>query len=94
MIELAGSLFCVRRQESRSMTVQQIRAALRAVPFRPFHIHMADGRSFHIPHPDFLLLTPTGRTAFACQEDDEFSIVDLLLMTEIEFSKTTAQSSS
>jgi hypothetical protein len=54
---------------------------------------MADGRSFHIPHPDFLFITPSGRTAMACQEDDANSIVDSLLMTEIEFSKTaTAQS--
>ena len=75
------------------MTVQQLRAALRAVPFRPFEIHMADGRSFHVPHPDFLLMTPSGGTAFACGEDDDFSILDLLLMTVIEFSKATASRS-
>jgi hypothetical protein len=51
---------------------------------------MTDGRSFHIPHPDFLFMTPTGRTVIVCQENDDFSILDLLLMTEIESSQATA----
>ncbi len=29
-------------------------------------------------------MSPTGRTVIICQENDEFSILDLLLMTEIE----------
>jgi hypothetical protein len=68
------------------MTIQQLRAAHRATPFRPFTLHMADGRSFHVPHPDFLSMSPTGRTVIVYQEDDSFSIIDLLLMTEIEMS--------
>jgi hypothetical protein len=72
------------------MTVQQLRAAQRAAPFKPFTIRMADGRSFRIPHPDFLAMSPTGRTAFIFEADDETHIVDLLLMTELE----TTQSSS
>jgi hypothetical protein len=72
------------------VTVQQLRAAWRAVPFRPFALHMADGRSFAVPHPDFLSMSPTGRTVIVYQEDDEFSILDLLVMTEIAFPKTAA----
>ncbi len=71
------------------MTIQQLRAAHRAAPFRPFTIHMADGRTFHIPHPDFLSMSPSGRTVIVYQEDEEFSILDLLLMTEIEMSPTS-----
>ncbi len=70
------------------MTVQQVRAAYRATPFRPFRLHMADGRSFSVPHPDFLSMSPTGRTVIIFQEDEEFSILDLLLMTEIEMTQT------
>ena len=66
------------------MAVQQLRAAHRAVPFRPFNLHTADGREFHVPHPDFLSMSPTGRTVILYREDEEFSILDLLLMTEIE----------
>jgi hypothetical protein len=73
------------------MTIQQLRAAHRAAPFQPFTVHMADGRSFHVPHPDFLSMSPTGRTVIIYQDDDEFSILDLLLMTEIQ--KVSAESS-
>ena len=66
------------------MTIQQLRAAHRATPFQPFTVHMADGRSFPIPHPDFLSMSPTGRTVIIYADNDEFSILDLLLMTEIE----------
>lgn len=70
------------------MTVQQLRAAHRAAPFQPFTVHMADGRSFHVPHPDFLFMSPTGRTVIIFQENEEFSILDLRLMTEIETTPT------
>ena len=66
------------------MTIQQLRATQKAAPFRPFHVHMADGRHFAVPHPDFLFMSPSGRTVIICEADDEFSILDLLLMTEIE----------
>lgn len=68
------------------MTAQELRAALQAVPFRPFTVRMADGRSFEVRHRDFFLLGPNGRTAFAFHPSGtEFSIVDVMLMTEIEF---------
>ena len=66
------------------MTIQHLRAAHRAVPFRPFTIRMADGRAFPIPHPDFLSMSPSGRTVIVYEENDDFSIQDLLLMTEIQ----------
>ncbi len=66
------------------MTIQQLRTAHKAAPFRPFTVQMADGRSFHVPHPDFLFMSPSGRTVIVCQEEDELSILELLLMTEIK----------
>ena len=77
------------------MTIQELRAALRATPFRPFTVHMADGRVFLIRHPDFLLVGPNGRTAFAFEPSaEEFSILDVMLMTEIEFGRQAAQPAS
>jgi len=73
------------------MTAQELRAALRATPFRPFTARMADGRAFEVNHPDFLLLAPSGRTAFAFASLDEFSILDVMLMTEVEFSRQSAR---
>jgi hypothetical protein len=75
------------------MTAQELRAALQATPFRPFVVRMADGRSFEVRHRDFLLVGPNGRTAFAFSPSGaEFSILDMLLMTELEFSRQGAQS--
>jgi len=65
------------------MTVQQLHAAHRATPFQPFTVPMADGRSFKVPHPDLLSMSPTGRTVIVYQVDEDFSILDPLLMTEI-----------
>ncbi len=73
------------------MTIQQLRTAHRATPFKPFTVHMADGRSFSVPHPDFLSMSPTGRTVIIYQEDDNFSILDLLLMTEIEMNQASTK---
>jgi hypothetical protein len=70
------------------MTVQQLRAAHRAVPFRPFTVRMADGRTFRVPHPEFLSMSPSGEKVVIFQENEEFSVLDLLLMTEIETTPT------
>ena len=66
------------------MTIQQLRAAHKAMPFHPFNVHMADGRQFSVPHPDFLFMSPSGRTVIICEENEDFSILDLRLMTESE----------
>ena len=72
------------------MTIEQLRNARLATPFRPFTIHVADGRSFPVSHPDFISQSPAGRTVIVFgQGEDEFSIRDLLLVTEIEMHKTT-----
>ncbi len=45
---------------------------------------MADGRTFDIPHPDFVAQSPSGRTVIVFQADESHSLLDLLLMTELE----------
>jgi hypothetical protein len=68
------------------MTIEQLHTARNSKPFRPFNIRMADGRTFSIPHPDFVSMSPAGRTVVIYHPDDSASIVDLLLMTELELS--------
>jgi hypothetical protein len=72
------------------MTIEQLRTVHRARPFRPFQLHLADGRRLHVPHPDFLSHSPKGRTVIVFADDDSFSIVDLLLVTRIEIQNGTA----
>lgn len=66
------------------MTVEQLKDVLHAQPFRPFTIHMGDGRSFLVKHQDFVSRSPSGRTLIVYGDDDRFSILDMLLVTELE----------
>jgi hypothetical protein len=66
------------------MTVEQFKDVMHADPFRPFTIHMGDGRTFLVKHRDFISRSPSGRTVIVYGENARFSILDLLLMTELE----------
>ncbi len=66
------------------MTAEQLRNVWKAVPFRPFVIHLADGRQVDVVHPDFLSRSPSGRTIIVQQPDDSFNVIDLLLFTDLE----------
>ena len=66
------------------MTTEQFRATLHQQPFRPFKIRMADGRSFEVAHPDFVAQSQSGRTVIVIQPDESYSVLDLLLMSELE----------
>jgi hypothetical protein len=67
------------------MTIEQLRAAYQAQPFRPFVIHLADGRSIPVRHREFIMTVPSGRTIVVCEPDDSLNILDLLLITDLEF---------
>lgn len=67
------------------MTIEQLRTAYRAQPFRPFVLHLADGRHIPVQHLEFIMTVPSGRTIFVVQPDDSSNIIDLLLVTDIEF---------
>jgi hypothetical protein len=73
------------------MTIEQLRAAREANPFCPFTIHLADGRTHRIPHRDYLSMSPTGRTVIVYQADDAWSILDLLLVTELRIEAENPQ---
>jgi len=66
------------------MTTEQFRATLQQLPFRPFTIRMADGRSFDVVHRDFVAQSPSGRTVIVFGSDEAYSVLDLLLMSELE----------
>ncbi|HET6246834.1 MAG TPA: hypothetical protein VFE47_03970 [Tepidisphaeraceae bacterium] len=66
------------------MTVEQLKSVHYAKPFRPFTIHMGDGREFRVDHPEFLSRSPSGRTIIVYGKDDNFSVLDMLLVTELE----------
>jgi hypothetical protein len=72
-----------------AMTVEQLKNVLHAQAFRPFTIHMGDGRMFPVKHQDSVSHSPTGRTLIIYGNDDNFSILNLLLVTELEVHPST-----
>jgi len=66
------------------MTTEQFRATLHQSPFRPFTIRMADGRAFDVAHRDFVALSPSGRTVIVFVSEESYSILDLLLISELD----------
>ena len=76
------------------MTINEFRNTLNAAPFRPFIIHLADGKTIPVVHPDFVLVTGKGRTAIISRpQDDWFAIFDLLLISQLELPADMAQAS-
>ena len=65
------------------MTVDQLRQVLRAEPFKPFSLCVADGRQIRVEHPEFLALFPTGRSVIVTQPDESYDVLDLLLVTGV-----------
>jgi hypothetical protein len=66
------------------MTIEQLRNLYDAQPFRPFVIHLADGRSVPVNHREFILSVPSGGVILVVQPDDTVNIIDLLLVTDLE----------
>lgn len=67
------------------MTIDKIKAAYEARPFVPFTIHLADGRTLRVEHPEFMAMMPGGRAIIVVLDDDSWQVVDLLLVVSLGF---------
>jgi hypothetical protein len=67
-----------------TISVEKVKELFDAQPFRPFSIHLADGRAIPVHHRDFIMAAPSGRILIVLQPDDSMNIIDLLLVTDIE----------
>jgi hypothetical protein len=74
------------------MTLEELRNFSKAQPFRPFVLHLADGKQVVVRHPEFLAIEPSGKAIKVYQPDDTVSVVDLASVTDLEI-KTTAKGS-
>ena len=66
------------------MQIKELQNVYRTQPFQPFIIHMADGRGIRVDHPEFMALSPVGRSAVVFDKDGGFEIIDVLLVTGLE----------
>lgn len=73
------------------MTTEQIKTLHEARPFRPFTIHLADGSSVEVPHPELMWRTQGGRTVFVNTSGEDVAIIDLLLVTKLTLNNGTAR---
>jgi len=63
----------------------RIRELLRAVPFSPFVIRLADGREYRIVHPDFVLASAADSPQILVEEaDGTVHFLPALLVTSLE----------
>ncbi|MEW6253134.1 MAG: hypothetical protein AB1716_21050 [Planctomycetota bacterium] len=67
------------------MTIEQIRKAHQAQPFRPFTLRTGGGREYEIPHPELLAIIPPGRTIVVACADGTAELLDLLLVESLHF---------
>jgi hypothetical protein len=68
------------------MKADEIRKLLRADPFRPFVVHVADGGRLLVKHEDFFALAPSGREMLIYRHNkpDDYEVVDIMLVTRLE----------
>jgi hypothetical protein len=66
------------------MTIEQLRKMHQARPFQAFDIHLADGRSVPVEHPEMLAISPPGRTIGVGLADGTIEVLDLLLVTSLK----------
>ena len=66
------------------MMADQLQNVWEAEPFRPFIIHLADGRNIRVRHRDFFSRSPSGRSIIVHQPDESLNVINLLLVTDLE----------
>jgi hypothetical protein len=63
---------------------EQLREVHQSRPFRPFVLHLTDGRKLRVSHPEAMAVTPGGRTAYIVTGEASLQRVDVLLIVSIE----------
>lgn len=66
------------------MRIEEMRNLLRTQPFRPFTMHLPEGRTVAVVHHDFALLSPDGRTLVAYDANGAMNIIDVMLVSSVE----------
>lgn len=65
------------------MRIDELHSIHKARPFCPFTIRVADGREYHVVHPEFLAYAPPARTISVVTPKGFHDIIDLMMITSI-----------
>jgi len=71
------------------MSPDFLRKTVDRKPFRQFIIHLAGGRSIPVRSPEFVVMPPEGRMIIVASLTGSAHIIDLLLVTDLEFPNTS-----
>ena len=55
----------------------------------PFSIKMADGKEYHVPHRDYISVSPTGTVAVVYDDQEHVYVLPLLTMTGLSYRAET-----
>lgn len=70
------------------MQADEFKSAIKRQPFKPFRIRPGSGSTIEVSHPEWVFLSPSGRTAHIYEstspEGDVGHIVDVMLIESIE----------
>ena len=65
------------------MVIESIREFNRAVPFRPYELHMNGGETCRVPHPDFISISPRGSFVVLIDQHDHPHHLNALLIERV-----------
>jgi hypothetical protein len=64
-------------------TLEQVRDAMHRQPFLPFTVHLVDGRSILVKHPDFIAIPESPRGRNLTIHDKGLHLIDMGLVVEV-----------
>jgi len=64
------------------MDFEEIRDRIRGPGFRPFRLHLSDGRAFDVPHPEFIAAST--RVVAVLSETGPSELIDLAHIVSLE----------
>ena len=77
------------------MTIEQLRRAKDAEPFRPFDICTVDGQQIRVGHPECMMVPPKAERTFVVAHDDlTYQVIDLLLVSTLDFGNARQRGNS
>ena len=75
------------------MNAKSIREICDKRPFRPFIVHLSDGRNIPVEHPEMVLYPPSGQEVIIYQPDDSFDFIDVFQITSLKVRKKASAKS-
>ena len=72
------------------MLPDRIRELIHTIPFRPFVVELGSGKCVTVKHPDYVSLSPAGRTLVVHDDEERMEIIDVFLITSATVEKADA----